>query len=103
MQAYWKRSTKEGNSIHLEESLKHEITGKEHTSSTVCFAARQKAKINKLYVCLKNDDEIANEIYLSGREAIMLDVAIGKAITLLRPETIRNTEAAILKLDEYSI
>jgi len=92
MQAYWKRSTKEGNKILLEESLPHEIEGQEYSTSTLWFTARQKNKINKLHVCLKNDDEIANEIYLSGREVIMLDIALGKAISILKPETIHAVE-----------
>jgi hypothetical protein len=97
MQAYWKRATKEGNRILLEESLPHVVEGKEYSSSTLCFAARQKNKINKLYVCLKKDDEVANEIYLSGREVIMVDVALGKAISILKPETIRTTPPSVEK------
>ena len=85
MQAYWKRSTKEGNRINLCETIKHEIAGRDFKSSTLNFAARQKDKIIYLHICQKNDEAVAGEIYLTGREVIMLDVAVGKAINMLTP------------------
>lgn len=85
MQAYWKRSTKDGNRINLSETLKHEIAGGKYASCVLNFNARQKDKIIYLHICQKNDEEVAGEIYLTGREVIMLDIAVGKAINMLTP------------------
>lgn len=86
MQAYWKRSTKEGSRIALDETLTHIVVEEKYTTSTLRFNARQKNKINCLYICQENNrGEKVGEIYLSGREVIMLDVAIGKAINMLSP------------------
>jgi hypothetical protein len=90
MQAYWKRSTKQGQKILLRESLTHKFNGDEYETSTLNFEAMQRDKINTLRIQQKNDDEIAGEIYLSGRQVIQLDVAIGRAISLMSPDTYRD-------------
>jgi hypothetical protein len=85
MQAYWKRSTKEGNRIDLSRTLTHEIANKEYATSTLIFNAVQQKKTSYLHICQKNDEEKIGEIYLSGDDVIMLDVAIGRCINLLSP------------------
>ncbi len=52
------------------------------------LVARQKNGIHYLEISLIEKGKTANNIYLSGQEVIMLDIAIGKAINLLTPETI---------------
>ncbi|MDD2366090.1 MAG: hypothetical protein PHN84_07995 [Desulfuromonadaceae bacterium] len=85
MQAYWKRSSKAGSKIELASALKHDYG--EHPQS-LYLVARQKNGIHYLEISLTENGKTANNIYLSGQEVIMLDIAIGKAINLLTPETI---------------
>jgi hypothetical protein len=85
MQAYWKRSTKDGNRIFLEETLQQEEDGAQARLS-LYFKARQKDRANFLYICLSHEGgETLNELYLTGREVLMLDVAMGKSVSLLQP------------------
>ncbi len=86
VQAYWKRSSKEGRKIELVKVLEHQNTGKGRQS--LYFVARQKNKMHFLQICLQQNGKTANESYLDGQEVIMLDIAIGKAISLLTPNTI---------------
>ena len=83
MQAYWKRASKEGGKIDLAKGLHHEApaTGRQLLS----FVARQKDKQHFLHICLQQKGVTVNETYLDGQEVIMLDIAIGKAISLLAP------------------
>ena len=83
MQAYWKRSTKDGSRIVLEETLE---PGDDSVNRNLSlhFNARQLHKIVSLHVCLKNDEGVIEELYLSAREVNMLDIAINKAITMLQ-------------------
>jgi len=83
MQAYWKRSTKEGSRIELAKSLARKDNKGNH--ETLCFVARQKDKRNYLQITLTKKGETVKEEYLDGQEVIMLDVALGKAINLLTP------------------
>jgi hypothetical protein len=89
-QAYWKRSSKEGSRILLQEELIHENVDHEHHTSTLSFNAVQKAKINKLHIRQTNDGTVAGEIYLTGRQVIQLDIAISRAISLMSPDTVRD-------------
>jgi hypothetical protein len=50
--------------------------------------ARQKNGIQSLEVSLADNGRNIGTAYLSAREVIMLDIAIGKAISLLAPETV---------------
>lgn len=86
MQAYWRRSSKQGDQIDLDKALHRETSyaGRQ----ALYFVARQKNKKHFLQICLEQDGETVNEVYLDGQEVIMLDVAIGKAISLLPPKTI---------------
>ena len=83
MQAYWKRSSKEGSRIELAKVLsRKDHNGKQEA---LCFAARQKDKRNYLQISLVKKGETIKEEYLDGQEVIMLDIALGKAINLLAP------------------
>ena len=82
MQAYWKRSSKAGSKIELATALKHDYGVQQQSLSLV---ARQKNSIHSLEIFLIENGKTANNIYLSGQEVIMLDIAIGKAINLLTP------------------
>jgi len=83
MQAYWKRSSKDGGKIDLAKVLHHDspYEGKQ----SLCFMARQKDNKRYLHICLKQPYMKDNECYLDGQEVIMLDIAIAKAIGLLTP------------------
>ncbi len=85
MQAYWKRSSKAGSKIELATALKHDF-GEQQQS--LYLVIRQKNSIHSLEISLIENGKTASTIYLSGQEVIMLDIAIGKAINLLTPETI---------------
>lgn len=88
MQAYWKRTSKEGSKIDLAKVLFHEDARKGRQA--LCFVARQKDNKHFLHICLQQGGATINELYLDGQEVIMLDVAIGKAISLLMPVTLRR-------------
>ena len=90
MQAIWKRSTKQGSRIELAKYL----TRKDHQESyeTLCFIARQKDNKNYPQISLVKKGETVKEEYLDGQVVIMLDIAIGKAISLLTPVQDRTGE-----------
>lgn len=86
MQAYWKRSSKEGGRIALAKSLFHEKP--DHTRHSLTFTGRQKDRQNFLHIALVANNASVKECYLDGQEVMMLDVAMAKAINLLTPKTI---------------
>ena len=82
MQAYWKRTSKEGNRIELAETLQH--SKDTHTiDQQLILIARQKNKQHFLEITMLENRKAHGQIYLNGREVIMLDIAIAKAISLL--------------------
>jgi hypothetical protein len=82
MQAYWKRSSKQAAKIELATSLEHNCGAQK-----LNLIAKQKNNIYSLEVSLIEGGLPSTGMYLSGREVIMLDIAISKAIALLMPET----------------
>lgn len=80
MHGYWKRSSKDGIKIDLAKVLHQE-----HLSLSLWFIARQKNKKHYLQICLQRAGVTENETYIDGQEAILLDIALGKAINLLTP------------------
>lgn len=85
MQAYWKRSSKAGSKIELATVLFHDD---DFNPQALNMIAKQKNGIQSLEVSLAGNGKPAGEVYLSAQEVIMLDIAIGKAINLLSPETV---------------
>lgn len=85
MQAYWKRSSRAGSKIELATALKHHNVG---SQQALYLVARQKDGIHSLEVSLTEKGTCAGKIYLSAQEVIMLDIAIGKVISLLTPKTV---------------
>lgn len=92
MQAYWKRTRKEGAKIDLTKSLHHNAPNGKRQS--LAFVARQKANEQYLHICLHQDGNKGGECYLDGQEVIMLDIALGKAINLLAPALKVQVEGA---------
>jgi len=89
MQCFWKRTNKEGSKIEFAKELHHEGFPFGHQS--LFFVARQKNKKHFLHVFLSQEGNSVREIYLEGQEVIMLDIAIGKAISLLTPSSVCQT------------
>jgi len=88
MQAYWKRSSKQGAKIELAKVLhRKDYHGNQQA---LCFVARQKDKRNYLHITQVKKAETVKEVYLDGQEVIMLDIAIGKAINLLTPSVVES-------------
>jgi hypothetical protein len=85
MQAYWKRSSKAGSKIELATALFHDD---DFNPQALNMIARQKNGIQSLEISVADNGIPAGEVYLSAQEVIMLDIAIGKAINLLSPETV---------------
>jgi len=85
MQAYWKRSSKAGSKIELATALFHDD---DFNPQALNLIARQKNGIQSMEVSVADNGMPAGEVYLSAQEVIMLDIAIGKAINLLSPETV---------------
>ncbi len=89
MSSYWKRTSKEGSKIVFEKELFYD--NRHEAPQSLHFTARQKGKEHFLQIILKDRGMSTNEIYLDGQEVIMLDIAIGKAISLLAPDEIDLT------------
>lgn len=89
MQAYWKRSSRAGSKIELATALFHDD---DFNPQALNMIARQKNSIQSLEISVADNGMPAGEIYLSAQEVIMLDIAIGKAISLLAPETVYVTD-----------
>ena len=85
MQAYWKRSSRAGSKIELATVLFHDDN---FNPQALNMIARQKNVIQSLEISVADNGMPAGEVYLSAQEVIMLDIAIGKAINLLSPETV---------------
>jgi len=84
MQGYWKRSGKEAGKIDLVTKIT-----KYHPHGYIWllhFSTGQKNKKNFLHVSLEKDGLTQHEVYLDGQQVLMLDVAIGKALSFLSPE-----------------
>ncbi|MBU0665704.1 MAG: hypothetical protein KJ990_14355 [Proteobacteria bacterium] len=83
MQGYWKRSGAEASRIGLNTNI-----FKYHSLDyawLLNFSDRQKNKKSSLRVRLEKNGRMQHEIYLDGQQVLMLDVAIGKALSLLSP------------------
>jgi len=89
MQAFWKRSTKQGTKIELDTSLEHV---EEYNLQMLSLIAKQKNNIYSLEVSLTRNGHQLEPIYLSGQEVIMLDIAISKAISILTPEAVYSQD-----------
>lgn len=85
MQAYWKRSSKAGSKIELATVLFHDD---DFNPQALNMIAKQKNGIQSLEVSVADNGILSGEVYLSAQEVVMLDIAIGKAINLLSPETV---------------
>ena len=92
MQAYWKRSSKEGSKIDLAKVLHHGEEDHFGEQLSLNFIARQKNKRHFLEISLISNSTLVMETYLDGQEVLMLDIALGKAISLLTPEVIERVE-----------
>jgi hypothetical protein len=90
MQAYWKRSSKEGSRIELAKVLSRKDYKGEHKA--LCFVAKQKDKKNYLQIYHTKKGETVKEVYLDGQEVIILDIALGKAINLLTPTSDKTSD-----------
>jgi len=84
MQCFWKRMSKDGSKIELGKELLH-------ATQSLHFEARQKNKEHFLYVYMLERGNLSKEVYLDAQEVLMLDIAIGKAINWLSPDTIEST------------
>jgi len=84
VQAYWKRSTKQGFKMELATSLEHRDNG---SAQSLNLIAKQKNHIYSLEVSLTENGNQAKCVYLSAKEVIMMDIVINKAISLLMPQT----------------
>jgi hypothetical protein len=85
MQAYWKRSRKQGIKIELATSLEHQDNG---SIKSLNLIAKQKNNESSIEVSLAENGNRLGCIYLNAQEVIMLDIAIAKAIALLTPQAV---------------
>jgi len=88
MQGYWKRSGSEASRIGLNTNM-----CKYHSYDyawRLNFSDRQKDKKSFLRVYLERNGLMQHEMYLDGQQVLMLDVAIGKALSLLSPRIARQ-------------
>lgn len=92
MQCYWKRTSKEGSRIELAKMIHHSHESHFINPLTLNLMARQKNKMHYLEISLYVNGNPSGEVYLDGQEVLMLDIAIGKAISLLPPKVIASEE-----------
>lgn len=92
MQCYWKRTSKEGSRIELIKTIHHSHESHFVKPLSLGFMARQKNRKHYLEVSLFENGNPAGEVYLDGQEVLMLDIAIGKAISLLSPRVMDSEE-----------
>jgi hypothetical protein len=88
MQGYWKRSGTAASRIDLDTDIfKYQS---QDCAWLLNFSDRQKDKKSSLRVCLEKNGLMQHEMYLNGQQVLMLDVAIGKALSLLSPRITRQ-------------
>jgi len=92
MQCYWKRTSKEGSRIELAKMIHHSHESYFINPLTLNLMARQKNKMHYLEISLFENGMPAGIVYLDGQEVIMLDIALGKAISLLTPKVAEDEE-----------
>ena len=85
MQAFWKRSSKQGAKIELATSLEHQFP-----KQMLSLIARQKNNKHSLEVSLTENNQQINCVYFSGQEVLMIEIAIAKAISLLTPDVVNQ-------------
>jgi hypothetical protein len=92
MQCYWKRTSKEGSRIDLAKLIHHCHESHFVNPQSLNLMARQKNKKHYLEISLFENGNPAGEVYLDGQEVIMLDISLGKAISLLTPKVVEREE-----------
>lgn len=92
MQCYWKRTSKEGSRIDLAKVIHHSDKNLISYPQSLNLMARQKNKKHYLEISLYTNGVPDGGIYLDGQEVIMLDIALGKAISLLTPKVVKGEE-----------
>jgi hypothetical protein len=92
MQCYWKRTSKEGSRIELAKMIHHCDKNHFGLQQSLNLIARQKNKKHYLELSMFENGEPVGEVYLDGQEVIMLDIAIGKATSLLTPKVVGSEE-----------
>lgn len=80
MQGYWRRSQKNAACRIKIDKFLYDQTG----DAVLTFTARQKNNEQFLQICFQKGNQTC-EIYLDGQEVLLLDLAFGKAISLLSP------------------
>ena len=83
IQFYSRRSNKAGSHIELKEELCREV--EPYGKQSLSFVARQKAKEHYLHVSFQSGGKTIDDVYLNIRDVKMLDIALGKAISVLTP------------------
>ena len=87
---YWKRSGKEIYKLNINQELcqdNYSFPGNLAEKLVLRFADRQKNKMNSLHISLHKNEKLVAEMYLDIQEAIILEVAVNKAMQLLSPTT----------------
>jgi hypothetical protein len=94
LQSYWKRNNKQGCKIDLAKTLLRD--GDLCQELALNFTARQKDNKHYLQISLQVAGATLDEVYLDGQEVIMLDISLGKAISLLTPKPLYTEDLAII-------
>lgn len=80
---YWRRRS--GEAINLKKMLHHEQPYRD-PKNTLNFVGRQKNKENYLHIFVMSKGVITNECYLDCQEVGTVEIALGKAISLMTAE-----------------
>ena len=92
MQCYWKRTSKEGSRIELYKAIHHCHDSHFIYPLLLMFTARQKNRTHYLEICFLINGNPEGRAFLDGQEVLMLDIAIGKAISLMAPKVLEIEE-----------
>jgi len=87
---YWKRSGKDVCKLNIEQEIWQENPssyGWPINNWVLRFADRQKNKVNFLHISLHKNETLDEEIYLDIQDALILEIAVSKAMQLLSPIT----------------
>ena len=89
MNRFWRHKPKKRIKIEFEKKLRRE--NELGLKQSLCFLSYLKENEHYLRVSVQSGGNTIGEVFMDGQEVLMLDIALGKAIGLLTPNSINRT------------